>query len=134
MLCDLDRPRARASSLTESTAGASEPGLPAGGFSLETWVAQNLRALLASWAPDAALSFWSVQGRHEVDLVVEHRGRQVALEVKRAARWNGRDLDGLRAFVQKNPTCVAGLLACHVDQVLPLGDRLYAVPLATAVT
>ena len=119
--------------LAESTAGAASPEHPTDGFLLETWVAQNLRALLAAWAPEAALSFWSVQSRHEVDLVVEHRGRQIAIEVKRAARWNDRDLAGLRAFAQKNPTCVAGLLACHVDQVVPLGERLFAVPLARIV-
>jgi hypothetical protein len=99
------------------------------GALFETYVAQNLAALLEAHLPDAQLSFWHEQGRHEVDFVIE-TGRDVfAIEVKAATRWSDRDLSGLRAFLERTPACVAAVLAYNGKESVKLGERLFAIPL-----
>jgi len=107
---------------------------PFAGALLETWVAQHLRATLCAWCPDARLWFWNVQGRHEVDFVVESGGRTLAIEVKRGSRWSGDDLAGLRRFRETTPSCCAALLAANVESVVSLGDGIHAVPIAALVS
>jgi len=94
----------------------------------ETYVAQNLRSILSAAWQDAALYFWSVQGRNEIDFVIESGRECMALELKSAARWQEKDLDGLNAFLKSTPHCKAAIL-CHngVDAV-KLGEKLWALP------
>jgi predicted AAA+ superfamily ATPase len=100
----------------------------------ETFAAQNLTALLAATWPKAALSYWNVQGRHEVDFVVEVGRDTLALEIKAAARFDDKDLTGLRAFLRDTPRCRAAVLAYNGGQVVKLEDRLWAVPLRRVLT
>ncbi len=102
---------------------------PLWGSLLETYVAQNLAAILESAWPDAHLAYWHVQGRHEVDFVVEAGRDTLALEIKASARWDDRDLTGLRAFLDKTPRCRFGVLAYGGTESVRLGGRLWAVPL-----
>lgn len=99
------------------------------GALFETYVAQNLAALLEAQRPDARLTYWHEQGRHEVDLVIEDGLRLVAIEVKAATRWAASDLAGLRAFRQRTPGCVAAVLGYNGRQAVDLGDCLWAIPL-----
>jgi len=108
-------------------------GDPLSGALLETYVAQNLIATLDADWPEARLSYWHVQGRHEVDFVIEAGRDCIAIEVKAAARWNDRDLAGLRAFLDKTPRCRAAFLAYGGTEVLQLADRLWAAPLAAVL-
>src|SRR5580765_1626767 len=68
----------------------------------ETYVAQNLRAIVDLHLGRAELAFWHVQGRHEVDFVVATARAAVAIEIKAAARFDDADLAGLRAFAARN--------------------------------
>jgi hypothetical protein len=102
---------------------------PLRGALLETFVFQNLAALIGAHLEHAELGFWHVQGRHEVDFVVTLGRRVVAIEVKAASRFSDRDLAGLRAFASTTTGLVAGLLAYNGSELLSLGERLYAVPL-----
>jgi predicted AAA+ superfamily ATPase len=102
---------------------------PLRGALYETFAHQNLAGLLSDHLERAELCFWNVQGRHEVDFVVVHRRRTVAIEVKAATRFGDSDLSGLRAFVAATPGVVAGILAYNGAEVAPLGDKLFAVPL-----
>lgn len=95
----------------------------------ETFVAQNLLGILESRWPEARLHFWNVQGRHEVDFVVEAGRTVMAIEIKSAARWTERDLSALRAFLASTKDCVAAILAHSGTQAVSLGDRLWAIPL-----
>jgi len=108
-------------------------GDPLSGALLETYVAQNLVANLDADWPEARLSYWHVQGRHEVDFVIEAGRDCIAIEVKAAARWNNRDLAGLRAFLDKTPRCRAAFLAYGGSEVVKLADRLWAAPLAAVL-
>lgn len=100
----------------------------------ETYVFQNLAGILASRLPRCELNFWSVQGRHEVDFVVS-RGRDiVAIEVKAGSRFNDKDLSGLRAFADKTPGVRACVLAYNGGETVKLGDRLFAIPIASLLS
>lgn len=99
------------------------------GALLETYVGQNLEALLAAHWPQARLAFWNVHGRHEVDFVIEAGRDCLAIEVKSASRWGDRDLSGLNAFLAATPHCRAAILAHNGSSAVKLGDRLWAVPL-----
>jgi uncharacterized protein len=107
---------------------------PMKGALLETYVAQNLAAILDSEWPGAGLSYWHVQGRHEVDFVIEEGRETLAVEVKAAARWNDRDLAGLKAFLDKTPHCRLAILAYSGSETIRLGDRLWALPLTAVLS
>ncbi len=98
------------------------------GALFETYVAQNLAALLEAHSPDAQLAFWHEQGRHEVDFVIETGSRVFAIEVKAATRWSATDLSGLRAFLERTPACIAAVLAYNGREAVKLDERLFAIP------
>src|SRR5713101_5548434 len=104
---------------------------PLRGPLFETYVAHSLGAVLEAHWPGARLGFWNIQGRHEVDFVVESGRDCLAIEVKAASRWTERDLAGLRAFLERTPRCRAAIMAYNGEQAVRLGDKLWAVPLST---
>ncbi|MBI5142375.1 MAG: DUF4143 domain-containing protein [Nitrospirae bacterium] len=104
------------------------------GAMLETWVAQNLVSILDFAWPRAEIFFWNIQGRHEVDFVIEAAGRCIAIEVKAAARWESGDLASLKAFLAGTPHCIAGILAYNGTTAVRLGDRLWAVPISALLS
>jgi predicted AAA+ superfamily ATPase len=99
------------------------------GSLFETYVAQNLAALLEAHLPDAQLAYWHEQGRFEVDFVIEHGRKVIAVEVKAATRWSDGDLTGLRAFVNRTPACIAAVLAYNGREPVKLDGKLWAIPL-----
>jgi len=102
---------------------------PLRGAMFETYAAQNLAAILDARWPEASLHFWNVQGRHEVDFVIEAGRQCLAIEVKSAERWDERDLSGLRAFLSATPQCTAAVLAHNGTAAVKLDRKLWALPL-----
>lgn len=96
----------------------------------ETYVAQNLFALLEAHLPDATLFFWHEQGRYEVDFVIESGQTLIAVEVKAGTQWAGSDLVGLRAFMERTPDCAAGVLLYNGKESVQIGPHLYAIPMS----
>jgi hypothetical protein len=72
-----------------------------------------------------------VQGRYEVDFVVEVGRDTLAIEITSSGRWTDRDTAGLRAFLDHSPRCRAAILAHNGTAAVQLGPRLWAIPLAT---
>ncbi len=107
---------------------------PLRGALFETYVAQNLSGIIDSAWPEARLYFWNIQGRHEVDFIVEAGGKCIAMEVKAASRWEKRDISGLNAFLSTTPHCKAGILAYNGNKTVRLGERLWAVPLSLVLS
>lgn len=99
----------------------------------ETYVVQNIAALLEVHLPDAHLAYWHEQGRHEVDFIIEAGRHVVAFEVKAGTRWGENDLSGLRAFLDRTPACVAGILAYNGRESVKLDDKLWAIPMAQLI-
>lgn len=100
----------------------------------ETYVAQNLSGLLDSGWLKASLHFWNVQGRYEVDFVIEEGSRCMAIEVKASSRWSEKDLSGIKAFLSNTPHCIAAILAYNGKETIKLGDRLWAMPLGLVLS
>jgi predicted AAA+ superfamily ATPase len=126
------------SGLAAHLSGVTDLGLgvdePVRGPLVETYAAQNLSAILETRWPAARLSFWHVQGRYEVDFVVEAGRECLAIEVKSASRWDRRDTAGLRAFLGRTPRCRAAILAHGGAESVRLEDRLWAIPLGTVLS
>lgn len=102
---------------------------PLTGALFETYVAQNLLGIIDARWPEAHLYFWSVQGRHEVDFVIEAGSSCMALEIKSGASWAARDLSGLKAFLSATPHCRAAILGYNGSDALRLGEKMWAIPL-----
>jgi hypothetical protein len=122
-----------ASHLAGLDASRLKAGDPMSGALLETYVAQNLAAILGSEWPEARLGYWHVQGRHEVDFVIESGRDCLAVEIKAAARWDDHDLAGLRAFLDQTPRCRAAFLAYGGTETVKLAARLWAAPLGAVL-
>jgi len=103
-------------------------GEPRRGALFETYVAQNLLARTDWGEHPLKLFFWHIQGRHEVDFVLQRGQELLAVEIKAGAHWQQRDLAGLKAFLKAMPECRAGWLAYNGTECVPLGGRLWAVP------
>jgi uncharacterized protein len=101
---------------------------PLYGSLFETYAAQNLSAILAATWQNASLNFWAIQGRNEVDFVIESCRACMALEFKSAARWHNRDLAGLKAFLSVTPHCRAAILCHNGEAAVKLGEKLWALP------
>ncbi len=99
------------------------------GALLETYVGQNLAAILEAHLPDAQLAYWHEHSRHEVDFVIESARRVMAVEVKAGSRFGERDLAGLRAFLSRTPQCTAAVLAYNGTTAAQLAERLWAIPI-----
>ena len=117
-----------ASYLAGMEQSASMRNDPFYGAVFETYVAQNLLSILSARWQNAALYFWAVQGRHEVDFVIEAGRSCLALELKSAARWQEKDLAGLKAFLKATPHCKAAILCHNGEDAVQLGKRLWALP------
>ena len=107
---------------------------PLFGALFETYAAQNLSSILAAKWQSAGLYFWAVQGRNEVDFVIEAERACMALEFKSAARWHDRDLAGLKAFLSATPHCKAAILCHNGEDAVRLGERLWALPVSMVLS
>ncbi len=107
---------------------------PLYGAILETYVAQNLLSILRAKWQRASLHFWNVQGRYEVDFVIETGRSCIALEIKSAARWQEKDLKGLRAFLKATPHCKAGILCHNGENAVQLGQKLWSLPISLVLS
>jgi uncharacterized protein len=102
------------------------------GIALETFAAMEILKL-ASWSETEPRVYHFRDRRGaEVDLVLEDRaGRIVAIEVKAKVSLSGADsksLVKLRDALGEN--FLAGVILHAGEQTLPLGDRLWAIPVS----
>ncbi len=107
----------------------SQEDHPLKGVLLENWVAQNLLALSEALFPESGGFYWNIQGRYEVDFILESGKRTLAVEVKWGSRPKAEDLRGLEAFLKSQEEPVTGVLATTGRETLPLGKNLWAVPI-----
>jgi predicted AAA+ superfamily ATPase len=105
-------------------------GEPLIGPLFETYVAQNLRNIIHSVWLEAHLFFWTIQGRQEVDFIIEAGRSCLALEIKWGAKWQERDLAGLKAFLSTTPHCKAAILGYNGKDAVKLGEKLWALPVS----
>jgi predicted AAA+ superfamily ATPase len=102
---------------------------PLRGMLLENYVAQNLVGIFSVYDPEIRITYWNIQGRYEVDFIIEFNGDTIAIEVKNSTRWREQDLTGLKAYLSSNPKCRAGILAYMGSEVLKITDKIWVVPI-----
>jgi len=88
----------------------------------------------ATWAErDYALHTYRDKDQVEVDFVIEDAaGQVVGVEVKAAASVSAGDLAGLKKLATlAGKQFVAGIVLYDGNDTLPIGERLWAVPLST---
>lgn len=102
---------------------------PLRGILLENYVAQNLMGILSVHLPETKITYWNIQGRYEVDFIVEIGSETIAIEVKNSSHWQESDLIGLKAYLNSTKECRAGILAYNGKEVLKLENKIWAVPI-----
>jgi len=103
---------------------------PFAGALFETYIAQNLLSILNARWTEANLYFWNIQGRYEVDFIIEAGSHSIALEIKLGTRWQERDLSGLKAFISSTPQCKAAILGYNGKDAIRLGEKMWVLPLS----
>jgi predicted AAA+ superfamily ATPase len=98
------------------------------GAYFETMIFQHLRTLTSLLTPKARLYFWRTRSGDEVDFVVEHGRRLLAIEVKLTDQPGYRHAAGLRQFSQDYPAAVGGLLLHRGTDIRRLAENIVAVP------
>jgi len=78
--------------------------------------------------PQATLSYWRTTTGHEVDFIIEHGRRLLALEVKMTPRPFAYDIKSLLKFMEDYPETVRGVLVHSGDNVQWLHSKVIAVP------
>jgi predicted AAA+ superfamily ATPase len=102
----------------------------ADGALLETWVASEL-GKWASVHSRRPFYFWRSHGGREADFLFERDSRVVAIEIKGGHRVDARDLRGLAECREAlGARFRHGIVLYGGTEILPLGNRLFAVPLA----
>lgn len=107
----------------ESLTGARETG---GLF--ENLVLVHLLALAQQITPRPQVFYWRTAIGKEVDFVVEHGKKLVAIEVKLSSSPRYGDADGLRYFMAEYPETVAGVLIHGGHSVSRLDENIVALP------
>lgn len=100
---------------------------------LETFVYQELRRQASGHEDDVRFHHFRDREGHEVDVVLERGGRQVAgVEVKAGATVTRADFRGLRKLASALGTrFAAGVVLYDGETSASFGDRLQAVPIGT---
>lgn len=109
---------------------ASKPGLPGG--AVETFVLSELLKHVAFSRQRLSLWHYRTQSNIEVDFVLENRlGLITGIEVKASATVDGKDFKGLR-HLQETESAIfqRGIVLYAGREVVPFGDKLWAVPLS----
>jgi len=80
------------------------------GATLEGLVAQHLQAWCGYQQNAHHLYYWRTKSGNEVDFIIYGEHSFIALEVKRAAKVNNKDLTSLKSFREDYPEAMVGLL------------------------
>ncbi len=98
------------------------------GSYFETFIYHHLRILTRLMTPSARLYFWRTLEGHEVDFVLEHGKRLLAIEVKLTDNLGYRDTAGLRLFFEKHPKASGGLIVYGGKEIKRLDEKIVAIP------
>jgi predicted AAA+ superfamily ATPase len=102
------------------------------GHVVENFVATELLKLLSFSELRAKLLHFRTTDNHEVDFVLERPdGSLVGIEVKISDRVNSGDFKGLGILAESaKESFVCGIILYGGKEIVPFGDKMYAVPLA----
>lgn len=103
------------------------------GHALENFVATELTKLLSFSNIRAKMLHFRTSDDKEVDFVLERPdGTLAGIEVKTADRVDSGDFKGMRVLQQvAKDDFVCGVVLYNGREIVPFGDKLFAVPIAT---
>jgi predicted AAA+ superfamily ATPase len=102
---------------------------PMGGSLMETVVLMEVVKTLVNRGEEAAVYFWRTSAGSEVDIVVEHGGQLVPIEVKLSSTARPAMANEIRAFQSEfGKKAAAGYVVHPGDTRLPLAARVTALP------
>ena len=102
---------------------------PLRGAIAETYVCQNIAAILSAYLPEARLYHYRSHSGLEVDFIIECGERVIAVEVKSSSRVDARDLKALSEFVGREKRCVAGFVVHTGCETVRIGEKQWSLPL-----
>ena len=108
----------------------SQPNLQ--GAVVETWVMSELLKHVAFATTGLTLWHYRTQTNIEVDFILENRqGQLCGIEVKASTTVDSKDFKGLRHLQETEPELFCqGIVFYAGREVVPFGDKLWAVPLS----
>ena len=121
------------STLADVTPALAQSDRSRFGNVLETFVFGELLKHTTTSEGDYQLFYYRDHDQYEVDFVIENAaGHLLGVEVKAAATVKGTDLRGLKRLANiAGESFESGLVLYDGTETLPLGNRLWAVPLSS---
>lgn len=98
------------------------------GAYFETMIFLHLRGLVDLLTPRARLYFWRTRAGAEIDFVVEHGRRLLAIEVKMTDNPGYRHTAALRQFAQEYTQASGGILLHGGANIRRLDENIVAIP------
>jgi predicted AAA+ superfamily ATPase len=100
------------------------------GFWLEQAIFQSLQTWRTLDSANRRLYYWRDRSGKEVDFILEHQGKLVAIEIKSSNQATLEDTRGILAFRSGlgNGTQFCNGVVLHGGEARPLGKNLYALP------
>lgn len=94
----------------------------------ETLVILHLKVLAQLLTPRPRFSYWRTVTGKEVDLVIEHGRRLLAVEIKLTSTPTYQDAENLRLFLDEYPETVMALLVYAGREIKRLHEKILAIP------
>jgi uncharacterized protein len=94
----------------------------------ESFIYHHLRVLAQQLIPSARLYYWRTRTGQEVDFVMEHGQRVLAIEVKQTTQPGYGDTAGLRSFLAEHPQASGGLLIHGGREIRRVDENIAAMP------
>ena len=98
------------------------------GAYFETFIYHHLRILSRLMTPSGRLHFWRTLDGNEVDFVLEHGRKLLAIEVKLTDNPGYRDAAGSRLFLKNHSKASGALIVYCGRQIKRLDEKILAVP------
>lgn len=98
------------------------------GSIFETMIFLHLAAFSQTVVPKPRLYYWRTVSGKEIDFVVEHGKKLVAIEAKMSNTVRLTDVEPLKLFLNEHKEAVAGVLVYSGNEIKRLDGRIVAVP------
>lgn len=98
------------------------------GAFFETMVFLHLKSLCESMEPAASVYYWRTASGKEIDFVIEHGRRLMAVEVKLTQSPKTSDIKNLLSFMDDYPETITGVLVHAGTDVRRLHSKVICVP------
>lgn len=99
----------------------------AGGI-FESLVLLHLNVLCEFLVPKARIFYWRTINGEEVDFVIEHGKKLIAIEVKLSSSTSYNDTGGIKSFMKEYSETSLGIIIYTGNEIKYLGEKILAVP------